>query len=400
MIYLDSAATSEIDKEVFEAMVPFLSIEYGNPSAKYYNLAKNASAAVESARESVARLIGAPFESIVFTAGATESTNFIIKGYMDYRKYYGDGNNHIVTTTIEHKATLNVCKFLNGEIYSNEDATFNMIGESRKVDRGYRVSFVDADSAGAIDPRRVEKAIERKTALISTIWVNNETGSITDVKTISKICKKYGVAYHIDATQALGKMSINVSEVGCDYLSCSAHKIHGPKGTGAAYIKCDQYGIQPITAFLHGGEQERGYRAGTLAVHNIVGFGKAAEIALRDLKTNQEHIQRLDKYAIERLLQIDGVRLTNNSTNRLPGIISIIVDKNNFHNELFIKKVSDQIAISTGSACSAGEPSHVLKAMGLSEKTNKVLRVSLNKHSTFKEIDELISIIRGGIEVV
>lgn len=195
-------------------------------------------------------------------------------------------------------------------------------------------------------------------------------------------------------TQAIGKMPIDVHDMGLDFASCSAHKIYGPKGIGAAFIKSDAYGIPPITAFMHGGEQENGFRAGTLAVHNIVGFGKAAEIALRDLDENEKRILRYDKMLVEGLMEIDGISLTNQSDKRLPGIISIIVDKNDFNNERFIKHISDRLALSTGSACSAGEPSYVITALGLEDKVSKVLRLSLNKHTTEEEINQLIMILR------
>lgn len=174
--------------------------------------------------------------------------------------------------------------------------------------------------------------------------------------------------------------------MGIDYASCSAHKIYGPKGIGAAFMKFDAYGIAPITALMHGGEQEFGFRAGTHAVHNIVGFGKAAEIALRDLKKNEVHIKRLDEMLLKGIATIDNIHTTVDSSKRVPGIISLVVDKSDFHNERFIKKISNEVALSTGSACSAGEPSYVIQALGLGEKVNKVLRVSINKYTTKDDI--------------
>ena len=379
MIYLDNSATSPIDEEVRDAMLPYLSEEFGNPSSKYYCKATNAKAAVEEAREKVAKLIGAKPEEIIFTAGATESTNFIIKGYLDYRKYYGDGRNHVITSLVEHKATLNTCKYLNGELYSNDDPTISLFGEKKRVDRGFKASFVGVNSDGEISVEEIEKSINENTALISMIYVNNEIGSISDVSSVSKICKSHNIALHSDLTQALGKLKIDVKKLGIDYASCSAHKIYGPKGIGAAYMKSDAYGIAPITAFMHGGEQEYGYRAGTYAVHNIVGFGKAAEIALRDMKENETRIQKLDELLLRGIANIDGIHTTVNVSKRIPGIISIVVEKEDFHNERFIKKISEEVALSTGSACSAGEPSYVIQALGLGDKVAKVLRVSINK---------------------
>ncbi len=397
MIYFDNSATSPIDEEVLDAMLPYLKEEYGNPSSKYYCKAVNAKNAVEDARDKVASLLGAKTEEIVFTAGATESTNFIIKGYLDYRKYYVDGKNHVITSKAEHKATLNTCKYLNGEIYSNNDPTVTLFGGKKKVDRGFEASFVDVARSGEILASSIENEIKDNTALVSVLYVNNEVGTISDVKSIAELCRKNRVAIHSDLTQAIGKLDVDVNDLGIDYASCSAHKIYGPKGIGAAYLKSDDYGIAPITAFMHGGEQESGFRAGTLSVHNIVGFGKAAELAKKNLDSFLKKMDELDKFAVGKLLEIDGIRLTNPEANRLKGTISIIVDVPNFHNERFIKKVSEQLAISSGSACSAGEPSYVLEAMGLKDMTSKVLRITLNKYTNREDISALVDIIKRGI---
>lgn len=394
MIYFDNSATSPVDEEVLDAMLPYLREEYGNPSSKYYCKAVNAHNAVEDARAKVAKLIGANPEEIIFTAGATESTNFIIKGYMDYRRYYGDGKNHIITSVAEHKATLNTCKYLNGDLYSNNDPTVTLFGGKKTVDRGYEASFVSITETGEILATTIDEAIKNNTAMVSVIYVNNEVGTISDVAGIARLCSKRGIAIHSDLTQAIGKMFIDVHELGIDFASCSAHKIYGPKGIGAAFIKSDAYGTPPITAFMHGGEQENGFRAGTLAVHNIVGFGKAAEIAIRDFITNEQRILQLDRMLIAGLKEIPNISLTNKSEKRLPGIISIVVDKTDFNNERFIKHISDRLALSTGSACSAGEPSYVISALGLGNKVSKVLRISLNKFTTEEEINQLIKILK------
>ena len=397
MIYFDTAATSPIDEEVFEAMLPYLKEEYGNPSSKYYCKGQNAKQAVEDARRNVAKLLGANEEQIVFTAGATESSNMIIKGYLDYRKYYVDGKNHVITSRAEHKATLNVCKYLNGEIYSNNDPTTSLFGKNKIVDRGFRASFIDVDKTGAIIIPELEAAICDDTAMISTIYINNEIGTINDVKTIASIAHNHGIAFHVDATQAVGKIPVDVNTIECDYLSCSAHKLYGPKGIGAAYLKADKYGIEPISAFMHGGEQEQGLRAGTLSVHNIVGFGKAAELAIANLKKDEEYVEKLDDYFVKHLEDTGLGRLTNPSNNRLKGNISIVINKNDFNNERFIKSISDKVAISTGSACSAGEPSYVIDAIGLGKEVSKVLRISLNKYSTMEEIDEFFKILKENV---
>lgn len=394
MIYFDNSATSPIDEEVLDAMLPYLKEEYGNPSSKYYCKAVNAHNAVEKARVNAARLLGANPEEIIFTAGATESTNFIIKGYMDYRRYYCDGKNHIITSVAEHKATLNTCKYLSGELYSNNDSTVTLFGGKKTVDRGYEASFVGITECGEILASAVENAIKDNTAMVSAIYVNNEIGTISNIGEIASLCIKKGIAVHSDLTQAIGKMGIDVHDLNLDFASCSAHKIYGPKGIGAAYVKCDAYGIPPITALMHGGEQENGFRAGTLAVHNIVGFGKAAEISLRDLDANEKKIRQLDQMLIEGLSAVEYISLTSQSGKRMPGIVSIVIDKKDFNNERFIKRISGRIALSTGSACSASEPSYVISALGLAEQVSKVLRISLNKYTTEKEISQLISILK------
>lgn len=395
MIYFDNSATSPVDEEVLDAMLPYLREEYGNPSSKYYCKAVNAHNAVEDARAKVAKLIGANPEEIIFTAGATESTNFVIKGYMDYRRYYGDGKNHIITSVAEHKATLNTCKYLNGDLYSNNDPTVTLFGGKKTVNRGYEASFVGITETGEILVTTIDEAIKNNTAMVSAIYVNNEVGTISNISEIAKLCAKKGIAIHSDLTQAIGKMAIDVHDLGIDFASCSAHKIYGPKGVGAAFVKSDVYGIPPITAFMHGGEQENGFRAGTLAVHNIVGFGKAAEIAIRDFEANEQRILQLDQVLVSGLSTIPEIFLTNPSEKRLPGIISVVIDKKNFNNERFIKHISDKFALSTGSACSAGEPSYVITALGLEEKVSKVLRISLNKYTTEEEIHQLIDILKS-----
>ena len=285
-------------------------------------------------------------------------------------------------------------KFRN-DSYSNNDPTISLFGEKKRVNRGFEASFVTVDSTGAVNLNELKNSFKGNTALVSAIYVNNEVGTINDIEEITKIAHLHGAALHTDVTQARGKMYIDVKELNCDYLSCSAHKIYGPKGIGAAYVKADIYGIEPITAFIHGGEQEQGFRAGTLAVHDIVGFGKAAEIARNKMQENEKKIADVDSYLVNRLLTIPYIRLTNPGTDRLKGIVSIIIEKDDFNNERFLKRMSTEVALSTGSACSLGEPSYVLEAMGLGAWKNNVLRISLNKYTTFDEIDTLIHILRN-----
>ena len=393
MIYLDNSATTRVWPEVYEAMIPYLTSEYGNPTSKYYPLATNAKEAVEYAREQVAKLIGANSEEIIFTSGATESTNMIIKGVADYKKYYENKGNHIITTTVEHEATLNTCKFLNGDIYSNEDAVFAFGKSNPKVDRGFEVDFLEVNEHGQLMADKLESAIRPTTSIVSVIWANNEIGSLNDIKTLAEICHKKGTLIHTDATQIVGKLSIDVKDADVDFLSMSAHKLHGPKGIGAAYIKGDDYGLPPFSAFMHGGKQENGMRGSTLSVHNIVGFGKAAEVALRDKEVCSKKICDLDTVCLNMFKELPFVTLLGDLESRLPGVFSIVVNKEDFNNERFIKKISEDFAISTGSACTAGKPSHVLQAIGKGESTSKVLRVSISDNTTVEDVEKFITIL-------
>lgn len=395
MIYLDNSATTQIAPEVVEAMIPYLTSEYGNPSSKYYPLAQNAQQAVEESRAKVAALIHAKPEEIIFTCGSTESSNMIIKGVADYKKYYEKLGNHIITSKTEHHATLNTCRFLNGEIYSNHDATFSLNGQSNKVDRGYEVTFLDVDSYGRVLPDTLSNAIRPTTTLITIMWANNEIGTINDISALCDVAHQNGVLFHTDATQISGKLSINVKDTPVDFMSLSAHKFHGPKGVGAAYIRSDEYGLPPITAFMHGGEQEFGIRAGTLAVHNIVGFGKAAELALAHQEECTRRLQEIDKAARALFASEPQFELLGDPDAHIPGLLSIVVCRETFDNERFIKKVSNQYAISAGSACTAGEPSHVLQAIGRSNETSRVLRISLSDMSSLNDVKQLIELLKN-----
>lgn len=393
MIYLDNSATTRIPPEVVEAMLPYLTSEYGNPASKYYPLAQNAQQAVEESRAKVAALIHAKPEEVIFTSGSTESSNMIIKGVADYKKYYEKKGNHIITSKAEHHATLNTCRFLNGEIYSNRDATFSLSGQLSKVDRGYEVTFLDVDSSGRVLPEILGYAMRPVTTLVTLMWANNEIGTINDIRALCDVAHKNGVLFHTDATQVSGKLPINVEDTPVDFMSISAHKFHGPKGVGAAYIRGDEYGLPPITAFMHGGEQESGIRAGTLAVHNIVGFGKAAELALADQEECTRRLQEIDRAARALFANEPQFELLGDPNAHIPGLLSIVVCREDFDNERFIKKVSDQFAVSASSACTAGEPSHVLQAIGRSGETSRVLRISLSDKSSLNDVKQFIGLL-------
>lgn len=390
MIYLDNSATTKIDKRVVDVMLPYLKEEYGNPSSKYYTLALKSKKAVEKARCHVAALINAKPEEIVFTSGATESNNLIIKGVADYMKYYEKKGNHIITSKVEHKATLNTCKFLNGEIYSNKDATFSLNELSRKVDRGFKVSFLDVNEYGQVDEKVFTDSITNETTFASIIWGNNEIGTLNNIKELCKIAHDKNVLFHTDATQVIGKMKVDVKELGVDFLSLSAHKFSGPKGIGALYLKSDDYGLPPITSLIHGGNQEFGIRAGTLAVHNIVGLGKAAEIALKNIDKKKEKLMKLHEYFLAKVDANDILNVIGSRTSYIPGIINCVVKSKMFNNEQYIKKISDKFAISTGSACTAGEPSHVIEAIGKSNYMGSIIRISLSEENTYEHLDSFI----------
>lgn len=395
MIYLDNSATTRVDPEVVDAMLPYLTAEYGNPSSKYYPLAVSAQRAVDESREKVAALIHAKPEEIVFTCGSTESSNMIIKGVADYQKYYEKRGSHIITSKVEHHATLNTCRYLNGEIYSNHDATFTLSGDGPVVDRGYKVTFLDVNPYGRVLPEILDNAIQSDTTLATIMWANNEIGTINDIAALCDIAHHRGVLFHTDATQISGKLPINMEVVPVDFMSLSAHKFHGPKGVGAVYIRSDEYGLPPITAFMHGGEQENGVRAGTLAVHNIVGFGKAAELALVRQNEHAQRLIQIDIAARAMFTNEPHLELLGDPDAHIPGVLSVIVHSDTFDNERFIQKVSHQYAISSGSACTAGEPSHVLRAIGRSDETSRVLRISLSEASSIDDVRNFVKLLRN-----
>lgn len=393
MIYLDNNATTPVREEVMEAMLPYLKEEFGNPASKYYPQAIKAKEAVEEARFHVASLINAKPEEIIFTAGAAEANNMIIKGIADFQKFYAPkSKNHIITSTVEHESVLNVCKFLNGEIYSNKDAVLTF-GGNKKVDRGYRVDFAPVNEYGQVTEETLSSLLSEGTSLVSLIWGNNEIGSLNDIKTLAELCKSKNVYMHSDGTQVLGRVDIDVQKVPVDLLSFSAHKLNGPKGVGCAFLRTDKYGRRPqLTSLIHGGEQEEGLRAGTHAVHNIVGFGKAAELAKKELDSKINKLNTLEQELKKGLLEaIPEIEFIGDPVNKVPGVLSFVINKEMFINEIFINKISPQLAVSTGSACTAGKPSHVLSALGLNNYTRKFIRLSLSPNTKINSVCSLFS---------
>jgi cysteine desulfurase len=368
MIYLDNSATTKVHPEVLDAMMPYLQEEFGNPSSKYYTLAENAKKAVSIAREQVAALVGCRPDEVVFTSGATESNNMIIKGVADY---YGHVSDSIVTTEVEHPSVLETCKYLET--------------------KGFKVVYLKVDRFGRIHADQLKEEIDRqRPILVSVIWGNNEIGSLNSVQELAAVCQERGILFHSDATQVAGKVPISLNDIpGLRFLSLSAHKLNGPKGIGAAIIRKESEDIfTKITPLLHGGGQENNYRSGTLAVHNIVGFGKAAEIALTRLKEHRQKLADLEQYltAILTTRFQDKIAFNHDIKDKIPGIMSVRFKGVN--NELLLKKLSPYVALSTGSACSSSKPSHVLSAIGLSlEEIRQTVRFSIGSDTTKEELD-------------
>ncbi len=389
MIYLDNSATTPVDPEVLDAMLPYLKEEYGNPSSRYYTLAVNAYNAVETAREQVASLINAEPKEIVFTGGASESNNFIIKGVADYRKYYEESGNHIITSTVEHKSVLQTCKFLNGDVFWNKSEKsvaskfLKKKSTTKKIDRGYEVSFLPVNNYAQVEQDNFKNSIKDNSILASFIWGNNEIGSLNDIEKLCAIAKEKNILFHSDATQVLGKIDIDVKKLPVDFLSMSAHKIYGPKGVGAAFIRQTGLSDYKMTSLIHGGLQESGYRAGTSAVHNIVGFGKACEIAKRDMN---EYIKNISELEIETKKMLSekypGVEFLGDPDNHIPGVIGMLIP--GIVNDMFIKNMADNdvCAISSGSACGIGEPSYIIQEIGVGDKSSQFIRITLNKNNS------------------
>lgn len=395
MIYLDNSSTTPIDPEVLDAMLPYLKEEYGNPSSRYYTLAINAEKAVNKAREQVANLINAEPKEIIFTGSASESNNFIIKGVADYKKHYEEKGNHIITSSVEHKSVLQTCKFLNGDVFWNKSEStvasqfLKKKSAAKKIDRGYEVSFLPVNEYAQVQEYTFKDSIREHTILASFIWGNNEIGSLNDIENLCAIAKEHGVLFHSDATQVLGKIDIDIKKIPVDFLSVSAHKLYGPKGVGAAFIRQTGLSDYKMTSLIHGGLQEKGYRGGTSAVHNIVGFGKACEIAKRDMNKYIKKISELEIQTKKMLTEkYPGIEFLGDPDNHIPGVIGVLIP--GIVNDMMIKDLADKCALSSGSACGIGEPSYVINEINLSSKSNNFIRITLGKNS---DIENSISAI-------
>lgn len=363
--YFDNAATTKIKPEVLNAMIPYLSKEYGNPSS-LYSIGRNAKRAIEDAREKVAKLINANKNEIYFTSCGSESDNTAIKG-IAYR-YKGKGN-HIITSKIEHHAILESCKDLEK--------------------KGFKITYLNVNENGIVDLNELEESINDKTILISIMFANNEIGTIQPIEKIAKIAKSHNIIFHTDAVQAAGNIPIDVKDMGIDMLSISGHKINAPKGVGALYVK---QGIE-FDKFMNGGHQERNKRAGTENLAEIVGFGKACEIAKNNIQNHNKYLKELRDYFISELMKTEkNIKINGSMKNRLPGNMNISI-KGVDATKLLLELDKKGICISTGSACNSGEttPSHVLTAIGLkSDDAKSAIRVTFGENNTKEEIDFLI----------
>ena len=372
MIYLDNSSTTKIDRRVFDAMKPYFYDFFGNPDGKYYEIAESAKTAVENARKKISEFLGCNVDEVFFNSGATEGNNTVIKGIVD--KYQSKGN-HIITTSVEHSSVYNTCKYLET--------------------KGIKVDYLPVNSECEIDLELLEQLITDKTILVSIMWVNNEVGTIFPIKEIAKICKKKGVLFHSDATQAIGKIKIDLSVYeGLNFVTFSGHKIYGPKGIGVLISRKDELGFHvPITPLIHGGEQERGLRSGTLNVPGIVGIGEACNILNEHIDEYIEKLIVFEKILVERLIEKFNSNIEiNNNFSKVPGIINIRFK--NINNQILLKKISPYIAASTGSACSNLKPSRVLLAMGYSMKAvTESVRFSLSPHNTLEELNNIIKIL-------
>jgi cysteine desulfurase len=364
-IYMDNHATTQVDPRVIETMLPFFTERFGNASSRNHVFGWDSEAAVDRAREQVASLIhAASSREIVFTSGATESDNIAIKGIAEA---YAEKGNHILTCAIEHKAVLDSCKTLEK--------------------KGYRVTYLPVRANGSIDLDGLRNALTDETILISIMAANNEIGTIEPVREIGQIAKEKGILFHTDATQAVGKIPLNVEDMGIDLLSLTAHKIYGPKGVGALYVRSSKPRVK-LNPLIEGGGQERGLRSGTLNVPGIVGLGKACEIAQKDMMVDGERLIGLSQRLKARIVgQLDEVSVNGDPLQRLPGNLHLSFGY--IEGESLLMALKD-IAVSTGSACTSVslEPSHVLRAIGLEEHlAHSSIRFGLGRFNTEEEVD-------------
>jgi len=363
-IYLDNQATTPVDPKVFSAMEPWLKDKFGNAASRNHPYGWEAEEAVEISRESVAAIIGAIPKEIIFASGATEANNLALQGVA---KSYHEKGKHIITVKTEHKAILDVCDHLEKE--------------------GFEITRLPVQADGLLDMNKFEDSIRSDTILVSVMHANNEIGVIQPIEEIGTICKKKDIIFHVDAAQSIGKIPISVNDMGIDLLSISAHKLYGPKGVGALYMRRKNPGVQ-LQPIIFGGGHERGIRSGTLAVHNIVGLGKACELAEKVMVEENQKIATLRNQLLEDIIKCTpNVKINGSMDMRLAGNLNMSFQGMN--NEAIIAAVPE-IAISSGAACTTStmEPSHVLLALGLSkDEAYSSLRFGIGRFNTEKDVE-------------
>ncbi|MGB4771094.1 MAG: cysteine desulfurase family protein [Chitinophagaceae bacterium] len=370
-VYLDYNATTPCDPQVVEVMLPYFTHDFGNAASKSHAYGWVAEEAVTIAREQVAALIGAESSEIIFTSGATESVNIALRGMYEMHQVRGK---HIITSSVEHKAVLDTCAFLETI--------------------GAEVTVLPVDIGGRVDPPALEAAIRPDTILISIMYANNETGVIMPVNEIGAIAKKHNIIFFSDATQAVGKIPVNVLDDGIDMLCCSAHKLYGPKGVGALYVRRKDPRVR-LNPLQYGGGHEKGLRSGTLNVPGIVGLGKAASLAREKMKEEAERISLLRNRFLDGTLAIPGTSLNGDPAHLLPNTCNISFE--GMASQVLIAKLNKHIAISSGSACTSAtlEPSYVLVAMGLGdERASSSLRFSLGRMTTEEDLIQTMQMLR------
>lgn len=376
-VYLDYSATTPVRDEVLKEMLPYFTEHFGNASS-LYTIGLESKAAIDKAREQVANLIGASPKEIYFTGGGSESDNWVLESIANDMKSKGKGN-HIITSRIEHHAVLHTCQFLEKN--------------------GYEVTYLDVEKDGTVTPEALEKAIRDDTVLISIMYINNEIGTIEPIRELAEVAHKHGILFHTDAVQAVGNTPIDVKAAGIDMLSMSSHKIYGPKGEGALYVR---RGVR-IPSFIHGGAQEMGKRAGTENLAGIVGFGKAAELAKQNLKNHVRHCSELRDYLVQQIMEkIPDVYLNGpaDTSRRHPGNANITFEYIEGESILLLLD-SFGIAVSTGSACSSKslEPSHVLSAIGVpDEMIHGTIRFTVGDFTTKEDIDYTVECLVKVVE--
>ncbi len=371
-VYLDNAATTRVDPRVAEKMIPFLSEIYGNPASSSHSFGWVAEEAVENARTQIADLLHADSKEIIFTSGASESDNLAIKGAAHF---YQSKGKHLITVKTEHKAVLDTMRELERQ--------------------GFEVTYLDVQENGLIDLNVLKAALRDDTILVSVMWVNNEIGVIQDIDAIGEICRERGIVFHVDAAQAAGKVEIDVTKTKVDLLSLSAHKIYGPKGIGALYVR-----RKPrirLEAQMHGGGHERGFRSGTLASHQIVGMGEAFRIAKEEMAAENERLLGLRNRFLELIDGIEEVYINGDMEHRYVGNLNISF--NFVEGESLIMAVKE-LAVSSGSACTSAslEPSYVLRALGRNDElAHSSLRITLGRFTTLEEVEYAANLLKSKI---